>query len=162
MNLRDRWIRLTISLSALAVAFGAERSFACSRENAPRPSAREFAAKATTERGLKRLSENEFEIRRGDFAAILSNESDHSIHSRVVPVFRDGVFRGFKLFVVQRDSIYAQMGIERGDLLRRVNGIAVYPPEKALDAYYAFRHADHISIELERRGTRVTKSLHIR
>ena len=77
---------------------------------------------------------------------------------RIVPAFRDGVATGFKLFQIRPDSIYARVGIQNGDVIRRLNGFDINSPDKALEAYSKLREANHIEVEIERNGSLITKT----
>ncbi|MGC3999573.1 MAG: hypothetical protein QM767_19860 [Anaeromyxobacter sp.] len=70
---------------------------------------------------------------------------------RIVPAFVGGEPRGFKVFVVPGYT-YAALGLESGDIVRRVNGMVVRTPEDALDVYQRVRTASTITVDVERQG----------
>jgi general secretion pathway protein C len=72
------------------------------------------------------------------------------------------VAQGFKLFGVRPDSVYAQMGLQNGDTIRRVNGQALTSPEKVLELYSKVKDASRIEIEFDRRGSSVKKTYTVR
>jgi general secretion pathway protein C len=76
---------------------------------------------------------------------------------RIIPAFRDGKPIGFKLFSIRPNSLYARIGIENGDVIRRVNGYEINSPEKALEAYSRLQNTDHFEVDLEHGGLPVTR-----
>jgi general secretion pathway protein C len=84
------------------------------------------------------------------------------MQARIVPAFKDGVSTGFKLFSIRPDSIYSKIGVQNGDVIRRINGYDLNSPEKALEVYSKLKEANRIDIELERSGSVVRKTYNIR
>jgi general secretion pathway protein C len=67
------------------------------------------------------------------------------------------VANGFKLFSIVPDSLYSKIGIQNGDVIRRINGYEMNSPDKALEVYQKLRDANRIEVELERRGDTIRK-----
>lgn len=59
---------------------------------------------------------------------------------------------GIKITFVRPESTLLKLGIERGDVVKRVNGIELHSPEDALTVYSRLTDARVIIVELERRG----------
>jgi general secretion pathway protein C len=112
--------------------------------------------------GIRATSENEYEIPRGDIDKTLANLNDVAMQARIVPAFKDGVAQGFKLFSIRPDSIYTKIGVQNGDVIRRINGYDLNSPEKALEIYSKLKEASRIDIELERNGSAVRKTYNVR
>ena len=112
--------------------------------------------------GVKQVSENEYEIPRGEIDKTLSNLNDVAMQARIVPAFKDGQAQGFKLFSIRPDSIYTKIGVQNGDVIKRINGYDLNSPEKALEIYSKLKEASRIDIEVERNGANVRKTYNIR
>lgn len=112
--------------------------------------------------GVKQLSENDYEIPRDEIDKTLSNLNDVAMQARIVPAFKDGVAQGFKLFSIRPDSIYTKIGIQNGDVIKRINGYDLNSPEKALEIYSKLKEASRIDIEVERNGSVVRKTYNVR
>jgi general secretion pathway protein C len=110
---------------------------------------------------IKATSENEYDISRAEVDKTLSNLNDVAMQARIVPAFKDGVATGFKLFSIRPDSIYSKIGIQNGDVIRRINGFEINSPDKALEAYSKLREAGRIEIEVERNGSVVRKAYNV-
>jgi len=111
--------------------------------------------------GVKQLSENQYVVARSEINNALTNLSDLATKARIVPSFKNGVANGFKLFSIVPDSLYAKIGVQNGDVIRRINGYEMNSPDKALEIYQKLRDASRIEIELERRGETLRKSYSI-
>jgi general secretion pathway protein C len=111
---------------------------------------------------IKQLSENEYEVPRQEIDKTLSNLNDVAMQARIVPAFKDGVAQGFKLFSIRPDSIYSKIGVQNGDVIKRINGYDLNSPEKALEVYSKLKEASRIDIEVERNGAAVKKTYNVR
>lgn len=73
--------------------------------------------------------------------------------ARVIPA-RDG--EGWRVFGVRRDSLPGRLGLQNGDVVRRVNGHDLAQPDALLSAYAELRSAERLVVELERGGQPTT------
>ena len=112
--------------------------------------------------GIKATGENEYEVPRGEIDRTLSNLNEVAMQARIVPAFKDGVAQGFKVFSIRPDSIYSKIGVQNGDVIRRINGFEMNSPEKALEVYSKLKDSNRIDIELERNGAGVKKTYNVR
>ena len=112
--------------------------------------------------GVKQLSDNDYELPRAEIDRTLSNLNDVAMQARIVPAFKDGQAQGFKLFSIRPDSIYTKIGIQNGDVIKRINGYDLNSPEKALEIYSKLKEASRIDIEVERNGAPVRKTYNVR
>jgi general secretion pathway protein C len=112
--------------------------------------------------GVNKIDENNYEIARSKIDEQLSNLNNIATQARIVPSFKDGVANGFKLFSIRPGSLYSQIGIQNGDVIRRINGYEINSPDKALEVYSKLKESSKIEIELERRGTPLKKTYSIR
>jgi membrane-associated protease RseP (regulator of RpoE activity) len=71
--------------------------------------------------------------------------------TRIIPAFRDRQAIGFKIFGVRPNSIYAEVGLESGDIVQSINEIDVTSPDKALRAYALLRNARIFAVRIIRR-----------
>ncbi len=139
---------------------------ALGEDPAPPPVAPIASAPATPPKsgadGINKVDENNYEIARATIDAQLSNLNTIATQARIVPSFKDGVANGFKLFSIRPGSLYSQIGIQNGDVIRRINGYEINSPDKALEVYSKLKESSRIEIELERRGTPLKKTYSIR
>ncbi len=84
------------------------------------------------------------------------------MQARIVPAFKDGVATGFKLFSIRPDSLYTKIGIQNGDVIKRINGFDINSPDKALEVYTKLKESNRIEIEIDRNGANVRKTYNVR
>jgi len=90
------------------------------------------------------------------------NVGDLLKQAQAVPYLENGQTTGFQLRMIQAGSLIAQLGLQKGDILREVNGLPLNSPEKALQVFGQLRQASQISIGLERKGEAMTFAYEIR
>lgn len=112
--------------------------------------------------GVKQITDNDYEIPRAEIDKTLANLNDVAMQARIVPAFKDGVAQGFKLFSIRPDSIYSKIGIQNGDVIKRINGFDLNSPEKALEIYSKLKESSRIDIEVERNGAAVRKTYNVK
>ncbi|NVJ28426.1 MULTISPECIES: type II secretion system protein GspC [Myxococcus] len=112
--------------------------------------------------GIRAVSDNEYEVPRAEIDKTLNNLNDVAMQARIVPAFKDGQAVGFKLFSIRPDSIYSKIGVQNGDVIRRINGFDLNSPEKALEVYSKMKDSSRIEIEIERNGAPIRKSYNVR
>jgi len=72
--------------------------------------------------------------------------------ARVVPHFKNGKADGFLITNIVPGSIYEQIGLQNGDIIKRVNGEAITTPQQAMAMYQALQTATEIELTIERAG----------
>lgn len=103
-------------------------------------------------KGIKKVGEGEYLVDRSEIENTLSNLNKVATDARIVPSFKDGKGNGFKLFSIRPGSIYSRIGVQNGDIIQKINGFDMDSPEKALEVYQKLQDAEHVKIDLLRRG----------
>jgi general secretion pathway protein C len=104
--------------------------------------------------GIRQVRENAYELPRSELERNLPSLANIA----VVPAFKDGQAEGFRLSSIRADSIYAKIGIQNGDVVKRINGVALTSPERALEAWSRIRATSRIDLEVDRRGAVVNQT----
>jgi general secretion pathway protein C len=112
--------------------------------------------------GIRALSEETYEVPRDELNRALGSMNHLTLQARIAPAFKDGVAIGFKLFSIRRDSFYSKIGIQNGDIIRRINGYDINSPDKALEVYAKLKESNRIEIEIERKGSSVRRTYLVR
>jgi general secretion pathway protein C len=113
-------------------------------------------------KGIKKLSDNKYELQRSTLESVLGNMALLSRSARIVPEMKDGKAAGFRLFAVRPDGPFALIGMQNGDIISSINGLEITSPEKALEVYAKLKSASHLSLGMERNGQKLTKEYTIR
>ncbi|HEY3445704.1 MAG TPA: type II secretion system protein GspC [Myxococcales bacterium] len=111
--------------------------------------------------GIKETGADTYEIPKEEINKALGNLNDIAMQARIVPAFKDGVATGFKLFSIRPDSLYTKIGIQNGDIVRRINGFEINSPDKALEVYSKLKESNRIEIEVDRNGSPVKKTYNV-
>jgi len=92
-----------------------------------------------------------------DTAREESPSSVCSLHNqaRMVAAYTNGMLSGYRLTAIQPGSVWRRIGIENGDLIRRINGHTLERPEKFLEVWTKAWNERWIDIEVERDGRSV-------
>ncbi len=102
--------------------------------------------------GVTKVSDTEYEISRSMLDEQLSDLSQLGMEARIVPNYRNGKYQGFKLVGVRPNSLYRAIGIRSGDIVKRINGVEINSPNKAIQLFEQFKSSSAIQMDVERRG----------
>jgi general secretion pathway protein C len=111
---------------------------------------------------IQRVSPTEFNVDRQVVDKILENQAELMRSARIVPEQENGKVVGIRLFGIRPDTLLGTLGIENGDRLQAINGFEMASPEKALEAYARLRTADHLTVQVNRRGQNVNLDFNIK
>ncbi|MCL2179293.1 MAG: general secretion pathway protein GspC [Proteobacteria bacterium] len=128
----------------------------------PPPSLASSAAQADATSNIRELSPNNYEVPRNELDKMLGNLSEVAMQARIVPAFKDGSSQGFRLYSIRPNSFYQKIGIQNGDIVKRINGFDMNSPEKALELYSKLRDSSRVDLEIERGGASIKKTYNIR
>jgi len=81
---------------------------------------------------------------------------------RIVPELAAGKLVGVRLFGIQPKGVFAAVGLQNGDRLEAINGIAMNSPEHALSLYSELRSTSDFDLRLARRGRPIALKLHLK
>jgi general secretion pathway protein C len=111
---------------------------------------------------IQKVSATEFNVDRQVVAKILDNQAEFMKSARIVPEQENGKVVGIRLLGVRPDTLLGTLGLENGDRLQTINGFDMASPEKALEAYARLRTADHLTVQVNRRGQNTNIDLNIK
>jgi general secretion pathway protein C len=132
-----------------------ERSRAAFRRY-PRRSSR------TSGKGIQKVSSYKYLIDEERVDSALANVNNLMTQIRVVPHFKKGGAKGYRVFSVRPHSIFAQLGLKNGDIIRSINGREILTPGEVYQAYQDLRDARNLDLQIVRRGVRKTLKYEIR
>ena len=117
---------------------------------------------ADIDRGVRKVSESEYDIDRGLIDKVLGDPTFLARSARIVPSVKDGKANGFKIYAIRPGSVYGKIGLSNGDTIHAINGHEITSPDKALEVYTKVRNASHITVSLTRKGEPRTLDYSIR
>ena len=110
---------------------------------------------------LKQTAPGEYSVTRADVDRVTQSIMQLGMDARIVPSFTGGNASGFKLMHIRPGSLYSSLGMQNGDVLKRVNGLSLDDPGKILEVYQRLRESPRLDVEIERNGARVTQTVRI-
>jgi hypothetical protein len=113
-------------------------------------------------RGIRKLGERRYEIKRSTLELALGNLVLLSSLVRVEPEIRDGKPFGYRLFAISVDGPMAKLGLRNDDVLVSVNDLDIATPERVLQAYSKLRTASQFALGLVRDGRQISQAYTIR
>lgn len=102
--------------------------------------------------GIRQIDENKWVIARETVEMTRQNLGDELRLAQMSPRVIGGQTSGFTINTMQGRSILNKIGLRRGDVILKVNDMALTSPEKALQILQQLREARQITIDVERRG----------
>jgi general secretion pathway protein C len=97
---------------------------------------------------LEKLGENRFSVPKSDVAEAIRNPASLFSQARILPKYEGGEMVGVQLNAIKSQSLFSEMGIEDGDVITEMNGIAIDSPEQSAKLLQEFAEADDFDVTL--------------
>ena len=110
-------------------------------------------AQAPVAAGVHQIGPNRYVLDRAVVDSNLKNMAPLFTEIRATPQMQNGVANGFLLTEIQPNSIFQQLGLQNGDVLRTVNGQGVGDPAKAFTLLQSLQAQSVITLNVMRNGT---------
>ncbi len=94
----------------------------------------------------RKINRNKLNSQMRNFSTLLSQ-------ARVSPHFTNKKPDGFTISEIVKGSLYEEIGLKNGDIIKKVNGESVTGAEQAMRMYRELQNATFIDVEVERAGT---------
>ena len=106
--------------------------------------------------GIRQTGKHRREVSKSTLQKKLQNLPKLLQQAKAVPHKRNSEAVGFRVVNIQSGSVFQDLGIEEGDVIRSVNGKPVRDPKQALQAYQDLKSADKFRVDLLREGQQLT------
>ena len=106
--------------------------------------------------GIRNLGNNRWSISRDEVEKARTNLNQLLKSARLEPNIINGQTEGFVVKMIRPKSLLAELGIQRGDTVTRVNGVELNSPEKALQIFQQLREAKRLTVDLKRGSDKLT------
>lgn len=110
---------------------------------------------------IHQVNETSYTVNRGLVDRLLANQAALMSAARVIPHEEDGRTVGMKIYGIRRSSLLGRLGVQNGDMLRTINGFDLTDPNAILQAYTQLRAADHLTLQIVRRGNPISMDYQI-
>jgi general secretion pathway protein C len=108
---------------------------------------------------LQRTGPNSFSVNRSDLMSTVANPAQLMTEIRAVPNVQDGTTTGFTLSEIVPGSVFAQLGLQEGDVLTGINGQPVNNPLQAVGMLTTIGQQPSVDVTVTRDGQPI--SLHV-
>jgi general secretion pathway protein C len=112
--------------------------------------------------GFRRAGHNQFVVERAVVDQNLQNMGSLLTQMRAVPNLENGKTNGFRLSEIQQGSIFQQMGLRDGDIVKNIAGQEINDPMRAMELVSVLQNQQAVAIEVMRNGRPVKLSYEIR
>lgn len=110
---------------------------------------------------IKSEGEGKFVIDKGEVDNALSNLERLYTEIRAVPNFAGGKVSGMKILSVKQGSLFDKLGLQRGDVLEKINGMEL-DVKKGLEIFNQLKSERSLTVDLIRQGTKKSFEYDIR
>ena len=107
-------------------------------------------------------AESTITVGRADVTDSLKNINKLLTQVRIRPHLHNGKPDGFMLSYISRGSIFSRLGLQRGDIIKQLNGAPINTPEDAFSFYKALESGSDLSLDIVRKGEPKTINYSIR
>ena len=111
--------------------------------------------------GIKKEGEGKFVIDQGEVQNALTNIDRLYTEIRAVPNFAGGKVSGMKILSVKQGSIFDKLGLQRGDILKKINGLEL-DVKRGFEIFSQLKDSTQLSVDLIRQGQNETFEYEIR
>lgn len=112
--------------------------------------------------GVREMSANHWLIERRKVDDVLANLPQLLTQARLIPNFSGGKADGFRLTSIRPNSFFAEIGLQEGDVLQRINGVEVKDPQNLLTAFQQLKNEANINLDVQRNAQPATLAYEIR
>lgn len=106
--------------------------------------------------GIRKTGKHQRTVPRETLDRELGNLPKLLQQAKAVPHSRNGEQVGFRVVNIQSGSVFEELGVKEGDVIRSVNGTPIRTPQEALKTYQKLRTADRFRLDVLRDGQQVT------
>ena len=112
--------------------------------------------------GIVRVDPGTWRVSRDLIMENFANVGSLSSQATVTPYFVQGQQQGFRLSQIRTGGFLLQIGLQEGDVLQTVNGLNLYTPQEALQAYQQLQTESTVRINILRNNRPTTLTYELR
>ena len=127
----------------------------------PTPSAPPKSAGEGSDHLIKALGGNKFVIDQGEIDSALTNLDTLYTKIRIVPNISGGQVAGMKILNISRGSIFEKLGLKRGDVLDKINGMEL-DVKQGFQIFSQLKEEKSFTLDLIRQGQKQTFEYEVR
>lgn len=114
------------------------------------PTAPTAEATSAARKQLQKLAEDRFQMERDDVGDMMRNPADLFSQARILPKFEEGEMTGLQINAIKPGSLFEEVGIQNGDVITKLNGVAIDTPEESAKILTEFSQAEEFTVDVKR------------
>ena len=99
---------------------------------------------------VEKLAEDRFEMEREDVDDMMRNPANLFSQARILPKYEEGEMVGLQINAIKPGSFFEEVGIQSGDVVTKLNGVAIDSPQESARILAEFSQADKFTIDVNR------------
>ncbi len=105
---------------------------------------------------IQQVGQGNYVIPESQFKSATQNMGELLTQARVVPNIAGNRINGYRIFAITPGSLYANIGLQDGDVIHSVNGIQITTPESALQLFQQLQNEKRFTVNIDRNGQSMT------
>ncbi len=124
---------------------------------APRPTARRAPTRPARAAAVRNIGRNRFQVDQGAVDELAENPAALFSQARIIPKYEGGQMMGVQLNAIKPGSLFEQAGLQNGDTVTVLNGIAANSQQGSQQMLQQLRTADEWTLTVvDQNGTEKT------
>ena len=111
---------------------------------------------------VRQVASNRWSVSRDELIKVASSPNELLAQVKVTPYKEAGQVKGFILTDVKKESLAESLGVQSGDIIKKVEGQELEGVPRAIQIYREVKNRQIISVEVERDGQPVTLTYEIK
>jgi general secretion pathway protein C len=99
---------------------------------------------------VEKLAEDRFQMEREDVDDMMRNPANLFSQARILPKYEEGEMVGLQINAIKPGSFFEEVGIQSGDVVTKLNGVAIDSPQESARILAEFSQADKFTIDVNR------------
>jgi type II secretion system protein C len=118
------------------------------RAGPPRRQARARPGPRVSER-VQQLADDRFQMEREDVDEMMRNPANLFSQARILPKYEGGEMVGLQINAIKPGSFFEKVGIQSGDVITELNGVAINSPQESARILTEFSEADELKLSVK-------------
>jgi general secretion pathway protein C len=114
------------------------------------------APPSTAGNNIQKVGQGNYVIPESQFKSATQNMGELLTQARVVPNIAGNNINGYRIFAITPGSLYANIGLQDGDVIHSVNGIRITTPESAMQLFQQLQNEKRFTVTIDRNGQSMT------
>ena len=102
--------------------------------------------------GIHKIDDHHWLVEARAIQFATKNLSSLLLQARAIPDFTGGHPDGFRMVNIQSGSLFQELGLAQGDVIRSINGLSMNDPQNFMKALSTLQSATNVQIDLLRNG----------